>query len=258
MRNLWFNVNRNVDNNFANIDSIGNSCIKVLLWILTFTILLLIGIVLDKNRDIFPFTAGIIVELGNQKHETWSEMRGPLQLQHKRGQNCTASLKCSNFLSNTLLFVKSLNSDLLHFLPASLKFSHLMFLRLSWSLFNPFPGGGRASQWTVRYLHLRSCCLGFKPRGSRNFTSTGMGKRRNWSQRSWQVWKYPEEDSRIYKCVERSHWGAHGFVLRGKRGHCPQDFMLEFSFHERTLEMEAVVAKNEGSVCGVKWSPVMS
>ena len=70
MRNLWFNVNRNVYNNFANIDSISNSCIKVLLWILTFTILLLIGIVLDKNRDIFPFTAGIIVELGNQKHET--------------------------------------------------------------------------------------------------------------------------------------------------------------------------------------------
>lgn len=132
-----------------------------------------------------------------------------------------------------------------------------MFLRLSWSLFNPFPGGGRASQWIVRYLHLRSCCLGFKPRGSRNFTSTGMGKRRNWLQRSRQVWKYPEEDSRIYKCVERSHWGTHGFVLRGKRGHCPQDFMLEFSFYERTLEMEAVVAKNEGSVCGVKWTPVM-
>lgn len=105
MCNLWFNVNRNVYNNFANIDSIGNSCIKVLLWILTFTILLLIGIVLDKNRDIFPFTAGIIVELGNQKHETRSEMRGPLQLQHKRGQNCTASLRCSNFLSNILLFV---------------------------------------------------------------------------------------------------------------------------------------------------------
>ena len=69
MCNLWFNVNRNVYNNFANIDSIGNSCIKVLLWILTFTILLLIGIVLDTNRDIFPVKSGIIVELRNQKHE---------------------------------------------------------------------------------------------------------------------------------------------------------------------------------------------